>query len=140
MKTLKTIVAFLLLTNCIYSQQIKMDNKKEIKQMLNTFMECLIKKDSVKFYNLFHTENISWIGVTHEKSYADEIKKDSYAKNNFSATYKQFYRNFFKSEIEEKFYNVQIIEDGYIASVTFDYNFWYKNKKLNWGKESWGLI
>lgn len=78
--------------------------------------------------------------INSKKTHLAELKKDSTEKDYFSATYKQFYRNFFKIDIEEKFYNVNIIDDGYIASVTFDYSFWYKNKKLNWGKEGWGLI
>lgn len=103
-------------------------------------MECLLKKDSVKFYTLFHKDPVVWVGVTQEKSLLEELKKDSTTKDIFSDSYKQFYISFFKNEIEEKFYNVQIVEDGYIASVIFDYSFWYKKKKLNWGKESWGLI
>ena len=27
-----------------------------------------------------------------------------------------------------------------MGSVTFDYSFWENNEKINWGKESWGLI
>jgi hypothetical protein len=103
-------------------------------------MECLVKKDSAKFYNLFCKENIVWIGVMKQKSFTHALKNDSNAVDHFSDSYKVFYRNFYKNEIEEKFNNVQISEDGYIASVIFDYSFWFKNKKINWGKESWGLI
>lgn len=129
---------FIHISNLVFCQNN--ENIKEIKQVLSTFMECLVKKDSVKFFYLFHKDPVTWVGVTQQMSFADELKKDSNAKDNFSDSYKEFYRNFYKSEIEEKFYNVQIVEDGYIASVIFDYSFWYKNKKLNWGKESWGLI
>lgn len=140
MKKTILIVPLFLVSQLAFSQQNNSNNNNEIKKVLSTFMECLVKKDTIKFYNLFHSDSVTWVGVTQQKSYADELKKDSSAKDNFSATYKEFYRSFYKNEIEEKFYNVQIVEDGYIATVAFDYSFWYKKKKLNWGKESWGLI
>jgi len=134
------IITFLviLLTQSVFSQT-KTD-KQEIQKVLNTFMECLVKKDSIKFYNLFHEEPIVWVGVTQQKSYMNELEKNKSEKDYFSATYKEFYRAFFNKEIEEKFYNIQILEDGYIATVIFDYSFWNKGEKTNWGKESWGLI
>lgn len=130
----------LLFTQSAFSQTKNKNNKKEIQKVLNTFMECLVKKDSIKFYNLFHTDPTIWVGVTQQKTYANELKKDSTAKDNFRASYKSFYRHFYDKEIEEKFYNIQIHEDGYIASIIFDYSFWEKGKKLNWGKESWAMI
>lgn len=134
------IITFLviLLTQSVFSQT-KTD-KQEIQKVLNTFMECLVKKDSIKFYNLFHEDPIVWVGVTQQKSYMSELEKNTSEKDYFSATYKEFYRAFFNKEIEEKFYNIQILEDGYIATVIFDYSFWNKREKTNWGKESWGLI
>ena len=137
MKKIIIFLFFVHIVNPVFSQT---NNKKEIKQVLTTFMDCLVKKDSIKFYNLFHKEPVVWVGVTQQKSFKEELKKDSTAKDNFSDSYKEFYRNFYKNEIEEKFYNVQIAEDGYIANVIFDYSFWFKGKKLNWGKENWGLI
>lgn len=134
------IITFLviLLTQSVFSQT-KTD-KREIQKVLNTFMECLVKKDSIKFYNLFHEDPIVWVGVTRQRSYRSELEKNKSEKDYFSATYKEFYRAFFNKEIEEKFYNIQILQDGYIATVIFDYSFWNKGEKTNWGKESWGLI
>jgi hypothetical protein len=124
-----------------FSQNDKTSDEKQIKQVQNIFMECLVKKDSIKFYNLFHKDPIVWIGVTKEKSHLEELKKESTEKDYFSGNYKQFYRSISNEGTnEEKFYNVNIIEDGYIASVTFNYSFWEDNKKQNWGKESWGMI
>lgn len=140
MKQALILLIFLFFAGPAVCQQTKSADKKEIEHVLSTFMDCLVKKDSLKFYDLFYAGTVSWIGVTKQQSFADELKKDNTAKDYFTATYKEFYRSFFKHEVEEKFYNVQILEDGYIASVTFDYSFWYKSKKQNWGKESWGLI
>jgi hypothetical protein len=65
---------------------------------------------------------------------------DSTSKDNFRANYKAFYRHFYDKSVDEKFYNIQILDDGYIASVIFNYSFWEKGKKTNWGKESWAMI
>ncbi len=138
----KYFITFLviLLTHTAFSQTQEIDNKKKIHKVLNTFMECLVKKDSIKFYSLFHTDPVVWVGVTQQKSFTDELKKDKTAIDNFIANYKSFYRHFYTKEVEEKFYNIQILENGYIASVMFDYSFWEKGKKINWGKENWGMI
>lgn len=133
-------VLVILLTQMTFSQAKANNNKKEIKKVLNTFMECLVKKDSVKFYSLFYTDPVVWVGVEHQKTFAESLKKDSAAKDNYKSDYKSFYRYFYTKEIEEKFYNIQILENGYIATVLFDYSFWNKGKKSNWGKESWALI
>lgn len=130
----------ILLSQSIYGQVKATNNKQEIQMLLKTFMECFVKKDSTLFYSLFLTDPVVWIGVTQEKSYADELKKNSSADDFFSANYKSFYRHFYPKNVEEKFYNIQIDEDGYIASVTFDYSFWESGKKINWGKESWAVI
>ncbi len=140
MKSRILILIVILLSLTAFSQTKKTNNKEEIKKALNTFMECLVQKDSIKFYSLFHNDPIVWVGVTQQKTYENELKKNSKAKDNFKASYKAFYRHFYSKEIEEKFYNIQILEDGYIASVTFDYSFLENKKKLNWGKESWAMI
>lgn len=140
MTRLFSTIFILLFFQSVFSQQKKIDDKQEIHKILNSFMECLVQKDSTKFYSLFHKDPIVWVGVTHQKTYAEELKKDSTAKDNFRANYKTFYRYFYDKAIEEKFYNIQILENGYIATVMFDYSFWENGKKLNWGKESWAMI
>lgn len=138
MKSYKISIIILLLSQLAYSQS--KNNQKEIHKVLNTFMECLVKKDSTKFYSIFHSDPVVWVGVTSKKTFENELKKDSIAVNYFSSNYKSFYRHFYNKEIEEKFYNIQILEDGYIATVSFNYSFWNNKKKTNWGKEIWTMI
>ncbi|NOU38172.1 MAG: nuclear transport factor 2 family protein [Ferruginibacter sp.] len=139
---IKNIITFLIVlqTQSAFSQTKKDNNKQEIEKVLYTFMDCLVHKDSTKFYSLFYTDPVVWVGITHKKSYANELKTDNTAKDNFRPNYKSFYKYFYTKEVEEKFYNIKIFENGYIATVIFDYSFWEKAKKLNWGKESWALI
>jgi hypothetical protein len=140
MKRLIITLIIILLTQSAFSQTKRKSDKEEIHKVLNTFMCCLVKKDSTMFYNLFHLEPVVWVGVTHQRTFSSELKNDSTAKDNFRANYKSFYRHFYNKEIEEKFYNIQILDNGYIASVIFDYSFWEKGNKTNWGKESWAMI
>lgn len=116
------------------------ENMAQLKDVLKTFMECLEKKDSEKFYSLFHEDPVVWIGIYKEKSQQIRIQQNSAVKDFKSGTYKNFYQSISGKNVKEKFYNVVIEEDGYIASITFDYSFWLNGKKGNWGKESWGLI
>jgi len=116
------------------------ENVAQLKDVLTTFMECLVKKDSEKFYSLFHEDPVVWIGIYKEKSQQRRVQQNSAVKDFKSGSYKNFYQSISGKNVEEKFYNVVIEEDGYVASITFDYSFWANGKKGNWGKESWGLI
>lgn len=141
MKKLILFLTIVLLSTFAFSQNKETTDQKEIKQILNSFMTCIVKKDSVQFYALFHNDPIVWIGVIKNKTHDVMLKKDPTRKNYFESTYQEFYRLI--SEIgtdEEKFYNIAINEDGSIAAVTFDYSFWKNKIKANWGKESWGLV
>jgi major membrane immunogen (membrane-anchored lipoprotein) len=140
-RTIITIVTIILLSNITFCQTKESTDKIEIKQIVDSFMSCIIKKDSIKFYSLFHNDPIVWIGVIKNKTHEQMLKKDSARKNYFESTYQEFYRLISDTGTdEEKFYNITINEDGCIAAVTFDYSFWKNQIKSNWGKESWGLI
>ncbi|TDE47900.1 hypothetical protein E0H99_17115 [Flavobacterium sp. GT3P67] len=129
----------LLISNLTFGQNKETTDKKEIKQILNSFIDCIVKKDSIKFYTLFHNDPIVWIGVIKKTTHEVMLKKEPTRKNYFESTYKEFYR-LLSDASEEKFYNIDIKEDGSIAAVTFDYSFWKSKIKANWGTESWGLI
>ncbi|MDQ5930194.1 MAG: hypothetical protein QG594_1981 [Bacteroidota bacterium] len=124
-----------------FGQNKSKTDKDDIKVVINTFMTCLVKKDSIQFYNLFNADPVVWVGVFKDKTQQDRISKDNTKKNYFVSNYKSFYRSI--SDLgtdEEKFYNIKIDNDESIATVSFDYSFWEKNKKINWGKESWHLV
>lgn len=141
MKNLPLILIIILLSNVVFSQSKVTTDQKELKQIINSFMTCIVKKDSTQFYALFHNDPIVWIGVIKNKTHEIMLKKDPTKKNYFESTYKEFYRLISATGTdEEKFYNITINEDGCIAAVTFDYSFWKNKVKSNWGKESWGLV
>ena len=139
MKKILSIISILLINYCVTAQQI--DNKAKINAILNEFMNCIETKDSVKIYDLFHKEPVTWVGFYKETTQKERLKKDSAAVNYKISDYKTWFRNISKpSPRREDFHNIEILEDGSIASVTFDYSFWANNKKGNWGKEFWHLI
>jgi hypothetical protein len=139
MKKLTLLLTILLFSSLAFSQQTT--DKKEINKILATFTDCLVKKDSLTFYSLFHNDPVVWIGVFKEKTHQDIMKKSTHKENYFSSNYKGFFRSIIGMEsVEEKYKNVEIIADESISSITFDYSFWGNNKKINWGKESWGLV
>ena len=141
---MKHLAAFLLVITAQFSfaqENIKLDNKAKLQEVLNSFMRCIGTKDSVKFYSLFHSDPIVWVGVYKDKTQQKRLEKDASALNYKTSDYKTWFRSISTgTPKEEKFYNINMVEDGNIASITFDYSFWADNKKGNWGKESWGLV
>jgi hypothetical protein len=45
-----------------------------------------------------------------------------------------------RDQLEEKFYNVKITQDGNVAWVMFDYEFLVSGKTENFGIETWQMI
>lgn len=139
----KRIIILLLLLNFNHSfgQNESISDKTKIKNILQTFMDCIETKDSLKMYALFHKGPVTWVGVYKDITQKERLKKDSSTVNYKIADYKTWFRTVCKpSPRREDFSNISIIEDGSIASVTFDYSFWANGKKGNWGKEFWHLV
>ncbi|ABQ04027.1 hypothetical protein [Flavobacterium johnsoniae] len=141
MKTAITILLLFVSLNFISAQQTSKD-KEEIHQLLNSFMQSIVKKDSVTFNSLFFEGNVNWIGVIKEKSQAKRIEVNpSIVKNYFTSTYTSFIQSILRNKkSEEKFENIVIQNDDAIASVTFDYSFWSEDSMTNWGNEYWQLV
>ena len=45
-----------------------------------------------------------------------------------------------KVPVEERFYNVKIVQDGHVAWVTFDFDFLEDGRVENYGVETWQLV
>lgn len=143
--TSEKILLIVLLIVIQYSNaQQKTANKKEINEIINQYSQSVIKKDSVTFYSLFNDETVTWCAALMEKSQRKEIERKGPEKagsSYFSGSYKNFMRGLFGYETtEDKFDNIDIIEDGTVASVTMDYSFWANNKMTNWGGKYLTLI
>lgn len=139
----RTIIIIIIssIINTSFGQQ-KNASQKDINLVIKTFMRCIVEKDSVTFYGLFHSNPVAWVGVYKDRTQQKRLEKDSTAEDSFTDNYKDFYRSLSNPQkrYEEQFDNIRIIEDGSIASATFDYSFWFEGKMFNWGSEHWGLI
>lgn len=141
MKCIKIIVLLLLAVVQQTSAQQKMDNKKEINNVINTYIRAVIERDSVAFYELFNDGRVTWCASIKDRSQAKEmetkVSKDAY----FEGSHKAFFRSLFRYQhTEDKFDNISIIEDGTVASATMDYSFWANNKMTNWDGKYLTLI
>lgn len=135
----KLVLLLIFIFNFSFAQNNS--DKEQIQHVMKDFLNCIKTKDSVKFYSLFYEEPVVWVGTIKNKSYQKILLKNPKEKQVFSDSYKEFMKMVGKSsDMEEKYDNVEIIEDGNIASVNFDYSFWFKGKMLNWGKEIWTLV
>ncbi|NML23565.1 nuclear transport factor 2 family protein [Pseudoflavitalea sp. G-6-1-2] len=138
---MKKISVLLSLLFCLQFSFAQGSNDEEaIRKVLDTFMDCIIKRDSTRFYPLFHKDPVSWAGSIMPATHQNDLKRNEKARDYFASDYKSFIRSIYEANCEEKFYNIRINHDGYAATVFFDYSFWLSGKKLNWGAESWGMI
>jgi hypothetical protein len=132
-----------MITGACYAQQTTQD-RKNITDLINTYSKCVIDKDSTTFYNLFNDGPVTWCAALKDRSKEREIQKSSgksERKSYFSGSYQAFMRSLFRyRSTEDKFDNIQIIEDGTVASVSMDYSFWANNKMTNWGCKYLSLI
>ncbi|MFT4202423.1 MAG: hypothetical protein QM610_00795 [Chitinophagaceae bacterium] len=136
-----------LLSLCVFSgKNIKAQktdlNEEEILEVVKIFAKSVKDKDSVSYLNLFHHQPIVWEGVNKDKSLNKFREKKPEMNDCFSDNYIEFIRRIVKSGkiFEEKYDNIQIINDDKIATVFFDYTFIIDSDVKNWGSESWQLI
>lgn len=139
------VLSLLFLTNlAMLTAQQKTDNKKEIINLIKQYSDCVIERDSVKFYKLFNEGEVTWCASLKDRSQAREIEMKGVksARNSyFSSSYTAFMRGLFHYQsTEDKFDNITIIEDGTVASITMDYSFWADNKMTNFGGKYLTLI
>jgi hypothetical protein len=144
MKSLKLLpIIFFLTAQRLFAQETII-NKEEITNLVNKYSQSVIKKDSVTFYSLFNDGPVTWCAALKERSQAKEVErkgKTTGGSNYFAGTYKGFLRSLFKyRSTEDKFDNINIVQDGTVASVTMDYSFWTDNKMTNWGGKYLALI
>lgn len=124
------------------------ETQADILQVVENFRTAIIQKDKSKYMRLFfsaNAEDIGWQFVSEDtrllkirKEKPDAIKARKIPGNNFIALIDDAVRT--QESREEKFQNIDVLTDGEIASVAFDYEFFEGSNKTNWGKEMWQLV
>lgn len=125
----------------------KQEIEQQIGRVVETFRSAIIEKDKEAFLKLFLKEDITWSGVTTDKSidmlYANRPKPDMRRPPKvFNSNPRAFIESIVseKERSEETFANLRIDSDGEVAQVWFDYSFLFDGRKQNWGKESWQMV
>lgn len=116
-------------------------DRQKIESLLQSFMQYIETKNQEKMYTLFLEGSVTWIAVNKEATQKERLKLNPLAANYQRSDYQTWFQSVMQnSPKQEHFKNIEIVEDGHVASVSFDYSFWVNQKKGNWGKELWHLI
>ena len=119
---------------------------KKIEAVIEAFRISLINKDKPLFIDLFYNDAVPWLGTASDKTMAltpPPPKEDGRQRSKVGGgNYLSFIDWIVKTPktIEEKFWDIEIINDEDIASVHFKYSFHQDDKKTNWGDEAWHLV
>ena len=142
MKRLLSTICVFAFASQVHAQNTKITpDNKAIYQVLHTFMESIIKGDTASFSSLFAPGPVAWVAINSKENIESIRKVNPEVKLVSYGDHKKFMRFIAAKGLkEEKFYNVRITKDDYLASASFDYSFWEDGKKINWGKENWDLI
>lgn len=135
MKKLMLLALCVSFTFCFSQTQ----DEKDIRKVMDTFLEAVNTRDNEKFNSLFH-EHVLSIGNFTERTQKSRIKNGEKGPSYFLDDYKTVISNLKDDKSKEKFDNIKIIEDGTVASANFDYSFWYDGKMTDWGREIWTLL
>lgn len=146
-KTLLPACVILICFQSIIWANEKPDQTKtqNIEAVIDAFKLSIINKDKALFVELFYNEAVPWLRVASDKTIAlvPPVKegKDQRAKVR-GGSYLKFIDMIVAEPkaVEEKFWDIEILQDGDIASVHFKYSFHRGEVKTNWGEEAWQLV
>ncbi len=136
---MKYVILFLLLISSFSFAQ-KLKAKEEIKKVMKQYFTSVKTKDSITFYSLFYSNDVTWHGTYKDKTLEEESHHSHKLREVITNTFKNFMNDIAQNSVEIKYDNVKIIEDGRVASVNFDYSFWENAKMQNWGREIWTMV
>ena len=136
---MKYVILFLLLISSFSFAQ-KLKAKEEIKKVMKQYFTSVKTKDSITFYSLFYSNDVTWHGTYKDKTLEEESHHSHKLREVFTNTFKNFMNDIAQNSVEIKYDNVKIIEDGSVASVNLDYSFWFNGQMKHWGKEIWTLV
>ena len=134
--------------NCFASQT----EHAAIKSVINAFEQSIQTKDKNRFLNLFLDPSAPMTAVVSEESMITrraavakinkEDNKNFVATKTWSYTPNEMIDRIVSEDVSsrESFDNINIVSDGNIANVYFDYVYYKDNKKQNWGSESWQMV
>jgi len=125
---------------------------QQLHKIVKDFESAITTKNRSKYFNFFYEGTVSWVGVssTHDYNQAKSRANTAKAKGEPAIrpmkTYPGDHVHFFDEIIyptkDSKiiFENIKIQDDGDIASIYFDYEFYAEDVKSAWGKKGLLLV
>ena len=142
--------AFILVLTCVLASQafaqgsgIKFnssaDDLTKIRNVLEEFRQDIIHKDGYAITKLILNPNVLFHHINNQEE-VDGARKQNAQFDGVGPSQLDGFVKFLatsKDKLEEKFYNVEIRQDGDLGLVTFNYDFVENDKVLNSGLEHW---
>jgi hypothetical protein len=119
------------------------EDSKAILQVVAKFQEAIKTKNSKELSTLVLNDNILFTRLSDAKekqkiNETSDVNFDGIRYGGFGSL-SQFLSTS-KESVEERFYNVNIMQDGSVAWVMFDYQFLLAGKATNHGVETWQMF
>ncbi|MET0858165.1 MAG: hypothetical protein ABWY27_15540 [Telluria sp.] len=108
------------------------DFQVAIKTKDRKLLSTLVLNSNILFDSPLSPEDIAYVRDKHDVTF-DGVRAGGYGE------FARFIGSA-KEEIEEKFYNIKITQDGHVAWVMFDYEFVIGGKTQNYGVEAWQML
>jgi len=144
MKTVLAVIALLLALPADAHAEPDRD-LRSVEAVVEAFRASIVDRDEERFMKLFLDDRTVWQYVVGDANLAKMREKNPQAAK-AKVDAKNNPRSFIdgiaadKAKSEERFRDVQVLSDGDIASVYFDYSFLADGKETNRGKEAWQLV
>ena len=140
------LVCMLFNINVQANEKVNSTEIKNIEAVIEAFRISLINKDKPVFIELFYNDAVPWLGTVSDETMAHTPPPPKEGGRQRTKVGGGNYLSFIDwivktpKKIEEKFWDIKIINDEDIASVHFKYSFHQDDKKTNWGDEAWHLV
>lgn len=124
------------------SNSHSLDHKEAIHTLVEEFRRAIQMKDRAGFLSLIDEGDVPWIGIYDDDTLARGAMLLPEHEKIWRDTPEGFIEKIVShpSDIDERYWDLNINTDGKIASVHFQYSFHLNEVKKNWGEESWQLV
>lgn len=115
---------------------------EDIRSVMDTFHHAVVAHDGDRVASLFVQEGSTWFNVLSDTAFAAMRAKNPAATKVRHSNFAEFAKfvSSSKSTLDPQHTNLQILSDGTIASVYFDFVFAIDGKSQNRGSETWQLV
>ncbi len=129
-----------------------LSTEQALHKIVKDFETAITTIDREKYFNLFYQRSVSWVGVSSNKDFETNKNKAEVAKlqgkkfwqpmKTYPGDHVHFFDEIISGMEDHKmmFENVNIQQDGDVASVYLNYNHYLKGVKANWGSKSILLV